>query len=417
MTQSSVETPKAIGPSGFIELDGNILLVDYGKIYHDGCPVGFLYEDGVLKDTSGLLGTSTSPRAIDLIPGCVFRGIDTAGMELELPFLPIGPTGALKYNCVPLNVINGRLSTQNHELVGQFTDDGTIYLRDRVKKTPRRKLDENTQLTTIFDGRNSQGNAWQHEFVRPLHKKDKSYSENEIIRYFEGYDSLTTVQKRYVNDSLRLWSACGLLQIVRKSEGTAALGNVKHGAAGATGVRTGNVTLDREEFEKEITLTKRFGLLAVVGTRWKSHYEVRLNLVVSHEYGHQLEFILSQAKQEEIDELFRKRRSASERLFPPPPAYDGTSELLSQDKISERVFISGYSRQSMHEYWAECAAAFSMKESRDALRELDPEIYQLLEELVLAPEKMVRAVFIDQILDLQASLRVGQELTSELLPD
>jgi len=414
MKQSPVETPKVYGPSGFIELNGQMLVVDYGKIYLDGVPVGFLYEDGVMKDTSGPLGTSPTPRAIDTIPGCIFRGIDTSGLELELPFLNLGPTGGLKYNGVPLNVINGRLSTQEHHLVGEFHDDGTVYVRDPVNKTARRKLDESTQLTTIFDGQNSQGKPWQHEFSRPLYKRDKTYSDNEIIRYFEGFDALTSVQKKYVIDSMKLWASCGLLQVVRKSEGTAALGNVKHGAAGATGVRTGNVTLDREEFEKEIMLAKRWGLLATVATHWKPFFEVRLNLVVSHEFGHQLEFVLSQATQDKIDRLYEARLKQSERQFPTPPAYEGTSELLPQDKIFERIFISGYARQSMHEYWAECAAAFSMTESRQALKEIDSEIHDLLEELVVTPEKMVRAVYVDQILDLQASLRVGNELTSDI---
>ncbi len=415
MTPSAIERPQVNGPSGFIELNGQMLLVDYGKVYLDGTPIGFLYEDGVLKDTNGPLGASAAPRAIDVIPGCVFRGIDTTGMPLELPFAKPGPTGGLNYNGVPLNVINGRLSTQDHRLVGEFEEDGTVYLRDAINKAPRRKLDEHTQLATFFEGRNGKGEPFRREFLRPLYKADKNYSENETIRYFEGFDALTSVQKRYVMDSLKLWSSCGLLQIVRKSEGTAALGSVKHGAAGATGVRTGNVTLDREEFEKEIMLIKRFGLLATVATRWKPYFEVRLNLVVSHEYGHQLEFILSQATQEKIDELYRKQLSLSERRFPSPRSYDGTSELLPQDKILDRIFISGYARQSMHEYWAECVAAFSMKEGRRALKELDPAISHMLEELVTAPEKMVRAVFVDQILDLQASLRLGNELSGNLL--
>ncbi len=410
-----MESSKLHGPSGFIELAGQMMVVDYGKIYLDGTPVGFLFEDGVLKDTSGPLGVSSAPRAIDIIQGCIFRGIDTAGMPLELPFVNLGPTGGLKYNGVPLNVINGRLSTQDHKLVGEFDDGGVVYIRCPISKQPRRKLDETTQLTTVFDGRNSRGEPWQHEFTRPMYKKDKTYSENEIIRYFVDYDGLTSVQKKYVTDSMKLWAACGLLQIVRKSEGTAGLGNVKHGAAGATAVRTGNVTLDREEFEKEIMLTKRFGLLATVATHWKPYFEVRLNLVVSHEFGHQLEFVLSQATQKRIEEYYEKRLKQSERLFPSPQAYDGTSELLPQDKIFNRIFISGYSRQSMHEYWAECTAAFSMKESRDALKELDPEIHALLEELIVNPERLVRPVLVDQVQDLQASLRVGQELTEDLI--
>jgi hypothetical protein len=415
MTKSPVETPKIYGPSGFIEIGGQMLVVDYGKIYLDGSPIGFLYEDGVLKETSGPLGMATAPRAIDEISGCIFRGIDTSGLELELPGVRSGPTGSLKYNGMPLNVINGRLSTQEHHLVGEFDDDGAVYIRDHTKRTTRRKLDESTQLSTFFQGRNSKGQNWDSEFQRPMHKKDKTYSENEIFRYFENFDALNAPQKKYVIDSLKMWAACGLLQIVRKSEGNAALGNVKHGAAGATGVRSGQVNLDREEFEKEVMLIKRFGVLATVQTQWKQHCEVRLNLVVSHEYGHQLEFILSQASQDRIEELYNKRLKQSERLFPAPAGYEGTSELVPSNKVFDRLFISGYGRQSKFEYWAESAAAFSLQESREVLRELDPDVSDFLQELVLSPEKMVRAVHVDQILDLQASLRVGDEFKSDLL--
>jgi len=412
---AQAETTRVQGPSGFIELNGQMLVVDYGKIYLDGSPVGFLFEDGMLKDTSGPFGSTSGLKPIDEIPGCIFRGIDATGLELELPGAVPGPTGTMKYNGVPLTVVMGRVSTQDHRLVGSFDDEGNLFLRDTVKRAPRRKLDETTQLTTIFQGTKSSGAPWNHEFVRPLYKKDKPYSDNEILRYFENFDGLTAAQKRYVIESLKLWASCGLLQIVRKSEGTAALGNVKHGAAGATGVRTGYVTLDREEFEKEIGYAKRFGMLATVATTIKPYYEVRLNLVVAHEYGHQLEFILSQATQDRIADLFGQRLSRSERLFPLPQAYEGTSELLPQEKIFERVFISGYARQSKFEYWAECVAAFSVKESREALKRIDPEIHEILRELVLSPDKMVRAVFVDTIADLQASLRVGNEFSDDLL--
>jgi len=46
--------------------------------------------------------------------------------------------------------------------------------------------------------------------------------------------------------------------------------------------------------------------------------------------------------------------------------------------IYDRVFISGYARVSVHEYWAESAAAFAVKESRDILKKIDPEIHELL---------------------------------------
>ena len=392
-----------------------MLVVDYGKVYHDANPVGFLFEDGFLKGTSGPLGNSDGFKPIEEVSGCVFRGIDVHGMELVLPGGTPGPTGTLTYNGLILTVTHGRVSTPDHKLVGELTDEGELYIRDALRKAARRKMDENTQLTTVFKGKKSNGQPWEHEFVRPLYKKDRKYSDNEILRYFENFDGLTAAQKRFVQESLRVWSSCGLLQVVRKSEGTAALGNVKHGASGVTGVRTGYVTLDREEFEKEITLSKRFGALAVVATRVRPYVEVRLNQVVSHEYGHQLEFILSQATQDKITNLYHKRLSQCEKMHPLPNEYEGVSELLMPQQVGQRCFISGYARTSMHEYWAECAAAFSIKESRAVLRQLDPAMYELLDELVFNPDRMLRPVFVETIIDLQASLRVGEELQDDLL--
>ena len=80
----------------------------------------------------------------------------------------------------------------------------------------------------------------------------------KMIRYFRDYDKLQIQQKKYVLDSLNIWASSGLLQIVRKSEGDCMLGNIKHGAAGVTGVKSGYVTLDKEEFDKEILLFKKF---------------------------------------------------------------------------------------------------------------------------------------------------------------
>ena len=415
-TPSSVEVPKVQGPSGFIEVGGQTFVVDYGKVYHqDGSPIAFLFEDGFLKSLKGPLGTAEGYRPIDEIKGCIFRGIDASGIELELPGEISGPTGSLTYNGIVLNVINGRIATPDHKLIGEFNDECTLFLRDQVKKVARRKMDDNTQLTTIFRGKRGSGQTLEHEFIRPLYRKDRKYFENEILRYFENFDGLSSPQKKFVLESLGLWARCGLLQVVRKSEGTAALGNVKHGASGVTGVRTGYVTLDKDEFEKEITLSKRYGAIAVVATRIRPYLEVRLNQVVSHEYGHQLEFILSQAAQDRITSLYQQRISKCDKLHPLPNDYEGLSELLMPQHVTERDFISGYARTSMHEYWAECTAAFSVAESRDVLKQLDPEMYNLLHELVFNPDKMVRPVFVDSIVDLQVSLRVGGELTNELL--
>ena len=93
------------------------------------------------------------------------------------------------------------------------------------------KMDETTQLNTVFQGVKANMQPLIHEWVRPLQKKDRTYIDNEIIRYFKDFEQLNQIQKQYVLETMRLWAASGLLQIVRKSEGDCAMGNVKHGAA------------------------------------------------------------------------------------------------------------------------------------------------------------------------------------------
>lgn len=415
VTQSASEQTQARGPSGFIEFNGEMLVVDYGRVYSEGSPIGFLYEDGTFKDTAGVLGDSARSRAIDDIPGCVFRGIDHDGQELVLPGNERGPSGQMTYNGVQLSVINGRISNQTHQYLADFTDDGDIYMRGGPPREEGRRLDELTQLTTKFEGVKSDGKKWNHEWARPLTRQGKSYIENEVIRYFADYDNLQVQQKKYVHESLHIWATSGLLQIVRKSEGNAMLGNIKHGAAGVTGVRTGYVTLDKDEFIKEIDLFKRFGTLAIIATNLRPYLEVRVNLVVAHEFGHQMEFILSQATQEKIDDLYRERRKRADKIHPLPNNYEGASEMLQPSQVYNRVFISGYSRASKHEYWAECLAAFSVKDGREKLKEIDPGVHQLLCQLVTKPQDLIRRVFTDTVIDLQDSLRMGGEMKDDLL--
>jgi len=415
VTSQPADLKQSQGPSGFIDLAGTMLVVDYGRIYQDGAPIGFLFEDGFLKDTSGPLGVSDKLRPIEDIPDCVFRGIDAQGINLVLPGTRRGPNGILHYNGVRYDIVHGRIAGLNHIYCGEFDDDGVVSVRDPAGEDGFRPLSESSQLGTVFEGHRSNGERWRHEHVRPLFRKDRTYTINEIIRYFQGFDNLTTAQKKYVIDTMALWSSCGILQLVRKSEGDASLGNVRHGAAGVTGVRTGNVTLDREEFEREIELYGKFGALAVVSKGIKDLTEVRLNLVVAHEFGHQLEFVLTQAAQEKITEIFEHRKRSCDKLHPLPSSYNGYSELLSPHQVMERHFLSGYGRTSMHEFWAECVAAFSVKESREKLKELEPGIYKLLEDIILSPTTILRRTLHDTILELQASLRLGREFNNDIL--
>ncbi len=414
-----VEKSTVRGPNGFLEsVDGQLLVVDNGRIHVDPVTViGMIYDDGYLQNTSGPLGDHKQLRPIESVSGWVFKGIDSQGMELVLPAGAPGPSGSMKFNGVLYHVVNGRIAAPDHSLVGEFDDSGRISVRDYYTKTSRRELDENTLLNTVFDGRKSNGDPWRHEFERPLMRRDRPYSDAQIIRYFMDYDKLNGPQKKFLVENLRLWSSCGMLQVVMKSEGNCALGNVKHGAAGQTGIRTGNVTLDKEELDRDIEFYNKFGAFATFHTRFPPFCEVRLNLVVAHEYGHQVEFCLSQATQELLKELHRERRKRSDKLHPLPEEYTGASELITQEQVTKRQFISGYARSSFHEYWAECVAAFSIKSSRQTLKQHDPAVYQILHDVVFQPQKVLRTVLVESMLSLQAALRVGGELYDEILDE
>lgn len=414
-----VGTSKISGPSGFIQLNASLsLVVDYGKVLHpEGMhQIGTLYEDGLIQGSSEPLGQWNGLKTIEELPGAVFRGIDCDNQPLELPGPVKGPTGGLKYNNQEYLVLFGRVATPDHKVIGFMTDEGSLYFRDsRFPGQTMRKMDEYSQLATFFQGIKSNHEPCKYDYQRSLHKQDKSYWENEVMRYFTDYDRVNGPQKKYVFDTMRVFASSGLLQLVRKSEGTAGLGNVKHGASGVTGVRTGNVTLDREEFEREVNFFKKFGALMAIPARVKPLIEVRINLVVAHEYGHQLEFCLSHSVQQKIQDCYQKRLANCDKQHPLPEEAETLSELVQPQDIENRVFVSGYARTSWHEYWAECVAAFAVKESRDTLEKNDPEIHAILMDVMLSPEKVVSPMLVENILNLQTSLRVGGEFRDDIL--
>lgn len=343
-----------------------------------------------------------------------FRGIDTKGIELSLPDAP-GPTGKLIYNSKNFSVLNGRIITEDHQYLAQIDDEGEIYVRDKNGLSGRIKLNQNSLLNFAFEGQNSRGENWQHSFNRPLYRADRSYTDNEIIRYFQGFDSLNALQKKYILETMAFWSSCGILQIIRKSEGDASLGNVKHGVTGATRIRTGNVTLDKEEFEREVNFYKKYGPMMNAQKTGLGHLEVRLNLVIAHEFGHQVDFVVTAAVQDQVLELFEKRKRNCDKLHS-GVAGDNQAELLLPQQLEKRHFISGYAKASSFEYWAESLAAFSLKETRVYLKELDPPIYEIMSNLVKNPTAVFSRVLHETIIALQASLRLGGEFTDELLP-
>src|SRR5277367_2710895 len=137
---AAIVSPSPTGPSGFIDFTGQMLLVDYGQIYLDGAAIGILYDDGYLEDTSGPLGINKTARPLEELTGCTFRGIDSEGIELILPGQLSGPSGSFVYNGLQLTVTNGRLSTKDHRLIGEFDDNGELRLRDLIEPKIKRSI-------------------------------------------------------------------------------------------------------------------------------------------------------------------------------------------------------------------------------------------------------------------------------------
>ena len=50
-----------------------------------------------------------------------------------------------------------------------------------------------------------------------------------------------------------------------------------------------------------------------------------------------------------------------------------------------------------------------------ALKQIDPAIYDVLQAVVLQPDTVLRQVFHETIMALQASLRMGGELTDKII--
>ncbi len=405
------------GPSGFIQIgETEFIIVDYGQVIKDGLVIGKIYDDGFMQVKGNTIGNHRNNFFIDLISNLSFRGQDSFGLSLELPEKIKAPSGDLYYDGKLFKVVNGRICSSEHNYLGIFDDLGDIYLRCPKSRRNSVKLDENSLLNFKFTGQHHDGEKFNYDYTKTLNRPNRSYIENEIIRYFEDYDSLTSIQKKYVNENLTLWAACGILQTVRKSEGNCAFGDIRHGASGVTGVRTGNVTLDKGEFETEIKLFFHEGPLCnLMVLSNLNHIETRVNMVVSHEFGHQLEFVLNQKAQNRIAELYKTRFEKSQKLFPYPSGYDGRSEIITRNQFQDRIFYSGYSKQSSEEFFAESIAAFSVEKTRLDLKTFDFELYSLIEQIVTDSSQMLRSVLSDSINDLQLSLSIADIYKENLI--
>lgn len=80
-----------------------------------------------------------------------------------------------------------------------------------------------------------------------------------LKKYFLDYESLEINQQKCVSDCFNLWYLSGLLKTVYKTQGGADFDTLTDGATVACSVRTGNVKIDRENFQREVQSFERYG--------------------------------------------------------------------------------------------------------------------------------------------------------------
>jgi hypothetical protein len=231
---------------------------------------------------------------------------------------------------------------------------------------------------------------------------------SELSNYFEGFDRLPSEQQEYIADSLGLWVTAGYVDVLINHKMTAKIGQ----SFDRTRRR---VILDQDEFAVEFSLFRKLGPLARVNARTPGFFEARLNLAVAHEMGHQIYLMLSPDAKTRIETLHKNRVEQCDRMHPFPDGYEGNSELVTADQVNERVFLTGYSRSSPEEYFAESFAAFSMKSSREKLKAIDAEIFDMVRGLVYSPNELLHSDWTEEVARSQAERKQRQELTDTLV--
>jgi len=71
----------------------------------------------------------------------------------------------------------------DHKYLAQIADNGEIYVRDKNGESGLLKLEGSALLNFSFEGKSSTGENCAHQFQRPLYRGDRSYKDNEIMRY------------------------------------------------------------------------------------------------------------------------------------------------------------------------------------------------------------------------------------------
>lgn len=176
--------------------------------------------------------------------------------------------------------------------------------------------------------------------------------------------------------------------------------------------------LDREKLISQMsgpaTILAVYGPLETARRRGKPFYEMSLNLIVAHALAHQLAEFLSPEWMDSIGKAYEHRRSRCEHV----DEDNNDSERLEEaGLLDNRHFVSGYARTSKSEFWAECAAAFSVAESREMLRLVDEEMYYAIHELVLHPENALAGLWRDAVIGARAERGIDSGTIEASLSD
>lgn len=247
-----------------------------------------------------------------------------------------------------------------------------------------------------------------------------------ISKYFDGFDNLSAEQQNFIFACLSLWDSSGLLAVIVDNQKRAYLGkafpreSMEERAARSLQQdelkAAGHVVIDEQELDREVGFYRRFGPLSSARPSSKhALVEVIINGCVAHEFAHQLQPILSDSTKEQVAALHKVRLELCDRIHPVPEGSRVPAEQVPEDKLDERVFITGYARTCPDEYWAESSVAFSFKESRQKLKAIDPEIYQVLSDLIYSPTGRIHPDWQEAVLASQSEQRASGVLTDGLL--
>ncbi len=233
-----------------------------------------------------------------------------------------------------------------------------------------------------------------------------------LKKYFLDYEDLEVNQQKYVSDCFRLWYLSGLLKTVYKSQGGADFDTLADGSTVACSVRTGNVKIARENFQREVESFERFGPVTSFATAENQVKGSCFNLSLLVGLGFQIEFCLSDQTRDSVREVFETAPSTSGTLSEPRPGENPPQPWRPAPNLS---FAPGTPHKSFHHYWAESLAAFSIKKSREQLQQVDSRIHALLTELVLQPEGKIGGNVKVTLLNSKKELLEADEYVDNLL--